>query len=121
MKMKVFVSVLVAMVLCVVFVGAALADGPQDVQYAMTQCGPSIDLVVSGQQAFDTACGFSHQLTTPAQWQGSYISRVNEFAHAIGCPQMLGDDGSPAGALTFAAKIYAPVFKAIYTRGAFPF
>ena len=100
----------------------AYAESPQPVQYAIAQCsGLSIDLVVSAQQSFDSAYGWAHQLTTPEQWQATYVARVNEFAHAVGCPDVLVQNADGSAALTFSARIYAPIFQAIYTHAAFPY
>ncbi len=99
----------------------ALADSPQPAQYALTKCsGLGIDLVVSGQRAFDDAYGSSHQLTTSQMWEGTYLARVNEFAHAVGCGDVLKADGS-AATLTFWAKLYAPVYQSIFTHSPFPY
>ncbi len=90
----------------------------------MVQCsGLSINDVVSGERQFYDLYWAEHQLLTPAMWQASYIARVNEFAHVIGCPALLSDEGNNlAGQLTFAARIYAPVYRAILTasHGALP-
>jgi hypothetical protein len=95
--------------------GTALADEPvQPYVYAMVKCSSlSIDQVVLAEQQFDTQYGYDHQLATPEMWTGTYISRVNEFAHTVGCPQVLEDDGSPAGHLTFWFKIYVPTYQRI--------
>lgn len=91
----------------------AFADGPQPYQYAMIQCSGlgTVENVVYANQQFDTGYGFDHQLTTLGQWQASYIARVNEFASAVGCPQVLQDDNTPTGALTFWYKIYVPQYQ----------
>ena len=91
----------------------ALADSPQPYQYAMVQCSGlgTVENVVYANQQFDTWYGWQHQLTTPGMWQASYIARVNEFASAAGCPQVLQDDGTPTGTLTFWYKIYVPWYQ----------
>lgn len=102
------------------FAPVARADGPTPAQYAMIHCsGLSIDYIVSGEQSFDTAFGFAHDLTTPEQWEGSYVDRTNQFAHAIGCGDVLTSDGQGA-ALTLAGKAFGPTFAAILTHGVLP-
>ena len=119
MKWRIVLLVFVLSILLVPSV--ALADSPQPVQYSLVKCsGFGIDLVVSGQRAFDDAYGSSHQLTTSQMWEGTYVTRVNEFAHAVGCPDVLKADGS-AATLTFWAKLYAPVYQSILTHRAFPY
>ena len=89
----------------------ASAEAPQPYLYAMPRCsGLSITQLQDAQQDFDSAYGWQHQLTTPAQWSASYEARANEFAHALGCPAPLCD-----GALAFAYKIYAPTYQRIWT------
>jgi hypothetical protein len=111
--MKEFLFI-VAVLLIALLPTTAYADGPQPFQYALVKCsGLSIDQVVLGEQQFDTQYGYDHQLTTPEMWTGTYISRVNEFAHTVGCPQVLEDDGSPAGHLTFWFKIYVPTYQRV--------
>lgn len=84
----------------------ASAAGP-DYQYALVQCsGLSLAELQAAEQRFDTWYGWQKQLTTPAQWTGTYEARVNEFAASLGCPKMLD-----SGQLTFAAKLYVPVFR----------
>lgn len=113
-------SIFIAALLFVLTVKTMLADSPQPVQYAMMHCsGLGIELVVSGERQFDDAYGFNHQLTTAEAWNNTYVARVNEFARLVGCPQMLNDDGSSVGVLSFAARIYAPTFKAIYIHDRF--
>ncbi len=119
--MKWRLSIIIAVLIVTLSAKIALADSPQPVQYAMMHCsGLSIDLIMSSERQFDDAYGFNHQLTTPAAWNNTYVARVNEFARTVGCPQMLNDDGSSVGSLTFAAKIYAPVYRVIVTHGVFP-
>ncbi len=114
--------VLLVFALSLAFVpSVALADSPQPVQYSLVKCsGLNVDLVVSGQRAFDDAYGASHQLTTSQMWEGTYVTRVNEFAHAVGCGDVLKADGS-AATLTFWAKLYAPVYAAIIGHSPFPY
>lgn len=114
MKWKKSLIVLAVLVLSALAPIAVSADGPSDATLAIVQCsGMNLDTVTAGEQAFDTAIGFQKQLTTPAQWQGSYVWRVNEFAHRVGCPDVLTGEGGWPGTLTYAAKYYVPVFKAI--------
>ena len=108
MKWKMLI---VTLALVFVFVpSVARADSPQPFQSVITRCSGlgSVAQVQQAEQVFDTQSGYDHQLTTPAQWQGSFISRVNEFASTVGCPPVLQDDGSLSGALTFSYRIYVP-------------
>jgi hypothetical protein len=106
-----------ALGLVLVSVPRVLADSPQPYQYSLIRCsGLGIDLVVSGEQQFDTLYGYIHNLTTDAQWQATYISRVNEYASMLGCPAVLNDNGD----LTFQARIYAPVYQWIVEHGPTP-
>lgn len=112
--MKWKLALLVAVVLSFGALGVAFADGPSDATLAIVQCsGMNLDTVVSGEQSFDTQIGTAKQLTTQGQWEASYVWRVNEFAHRVGCPDVLTTEGGWSGTLTYAAKYYVPVFKAI--------
>lgn len=110
-----------AFVLAIVLLGsltplAALA-APPDYHFALAQCsGLSLAELAQANQKFDTAYGWAHQLTTGAQWAGSYEARVNEFAATLGCQPVLKD-----GQLTFGAKLYVPVFKFYFGDGPSPF
>ena len=87
----------------------AFAESPQPYTYALVKCsGLPVDILILAEQDFDTAYGWSHQLTTPAQWSGSYEARVNEFASLLGCPQVLQD-----GQLTRWFKFYSPTYQHI--------
>ena len=82
------------------------ADSPA-YHYGMVKCsGLSLQELAIANQKFDSAYGWNKQLTTPAQWQGTYIARVNQFASTLGCPQVLIDDNTPTGQLTLHYKIY---------------
>lgn len=111
-KSKVAMLLLVALSI-VVFPLTARADGPQPYQYAMIQCSGlgTVENVAYANQQFDSQYGYDHQLTTDGQWQASYIARVNQFASSVGCPQVLQDDGTPTGSLTFWYKIYVPNYQ----------
>lgn len=101
---------LVLVILALLVVGSgtvARADAPQPYTYALVQCsGLSVAELQVAEQKFDTWYGWQKQLTTPAQWLGSYEARVNEFASTLGCPKVLDN-----GALTFNAKIYLPWYR----------
>lgn len=115
-----WLAVLVLLFALFALAPVARADSPTPAQYAMIHCsGLPIDYIVSGEQSFDTAFGFAHNLTTPEQWQGSYVDRTNQFARLLGCGDVLTSDGHGA-ALTLAAKVYAPVYGAILKHEAFP-
>ena len=89
----------------------AFADSPQPYTYALVKCsGLPVDILVLAQQDFDTAYGWSHQLTTPAQWSGSYEARVNEFASLLGCPQVL-QDGQPNRWFKFYSPTYQHILR----------
>lgn len=120
MKQRILLSLsLVALSLALTAV-AARADGPTDAQYAMMHCsGLPIDSIVSGEQSFDTAFGFAHNLTTLEQWQGSYVDRTNQFARLVGCGDVLASDGAGA-ALTLAGKSYGPLYRAILKHEVLP-
>ncbi|GEM_PF-3847101 len=108
--MKWYLVLLVAViVICALAPQAAGAENPQPYQFALVKCSSlSLSEVQSANQMFDTTYGYEHQLTTPAQWLGTYEARVNEFASSVGCPRVL--DG---GQLTFWYKIYAPTYQRI--------
>lgn len=98
----------------------AFADAPA-YQYGLIQCsGLALPELAVANQRFDTWYGWSHQLTTPQQWQASYITRVNEFASTLGCPKVLLDDNTPAGALTLPYRIYDAWFSWYLTGGPQP-
>ena len=105
-----------AMVLSLVIVGGAnvASAAPPDYQFALVQCsGLSLTELGTANQEFDSWYGWVFQLTTPAQWQGTYVARVNGFASTLGCPAMLteADGKNTAGTLTFAAKMYLPWYR----------
>lgn len=120
MKWRILVSVSIVVITLALTSITARADGPTDAQYAMVHCsGLGIDSIVSGEQSFDTAYGFAHNLTTFEQWRGSYVDRTNQFARLIGCGDVLANDGAGA-ALTLAGKSYGPLYRAILKHEALP-
>lgn len=102
--------ILLALVLFLLLVSPTSAAGPerQDWMYAAVQCsGLDVQQVQDGFGRYQNAYAKRHQLDTPQKWHGTYEAVVQEYARAIGCTSGLLKDG----ALTFDAKIYAPVFK----------
>lgn len=88
------------------FAPVASAEAPQPYTYALMQCsGLGVNDLAIAQQKFDSAYGWRYQLRTDAQWAGTYEARVNAFAATLGCAPVLRD-----GQLTYAAKIYVPVW-----------
>jgi hypothetical protein len=107
-------AVLLSVIVIATYTPVAYAEGPSDATLAIVQCsGMNLDTVTSGEQAFDTAIGYQKQLATQAQWEWSYVWRVNQFANRVGCPDVLVAGDSWQGTLTYAAKYYVPTFKAI--------
>lgn len=103
-------------VLASVFIAPSIAlaaEPPQAYQFAMVKCSGlgTVENVVYANQAFDTWYGTTYNLRTDADWQSTYIARVNNFASVAGCPVMLVDDGTPTGQLSFWARIYAPWYQ----------
>lgn len=43
-------------------------------------------------QQYETAWGWSHQLTTSDDWKSTYNDRIDEFLHAFGCPSAIDLD-----------------------------
>lgn len=112
--MKKFVAILFVVASLFVFTPAAHADNPPDAQFAIEQCsGLTLVEVISAEQRFDTEIGYEKNLTTQGQWEQSYVWRVNEFAHLVGCPDVLTEEGGWSGTLTKAAKFYVPTFKVV--------
>ena len=100
-------ALLLAVMIFILLPGISLADQPY--QYALVKCsGLPFSVVVQAEQAFDTAYGWEHNLTTEGQWQATFESRANEFASALGCPKVLQE-----GQLTFWYKIYVPTYQRI--------
>ena len=101
--------VILALALVAVFAPspAMAADPAKDYQYALSACtGFTVAEIQAYQQKFDSDYGWDHQLTTPAQWEGSYIARANEFAVTLGCQPVIGSDNQ----VTFWVKIYRKWF-----------
>lgn len=113
MKALAIVLVLFALVL---IPQVALADGPTDVQFAIAgYTGVDPSTIMVAEQAFDTQIGFAWNLTTPDQWQKTYVSRSNLFGNSVGAPNFLVDDGvTNSGQLNFAGKIWSSIGKAEY-------
>jgi hypothetical protein len=86
---------------------ASAAPPPQDWQFAAVHCsGFDVPTVQSTFDKFSDWYGGYYNLNSTAAWQASYEARVNLYAHLVGCPDLLRD-----GQLTFAARVYAPVFQ----------
>lgn len=101
---------LLVLTLLIILVSPTSAAGPdrQDWMYAAVQCsGLTVPQVQDGFGRYQNAYAKLHQLDTPQKWHGTYEAVVQEYARAIGCTSGLLKDG----ALTFDAKVYAPVFK----------
>ena len=103
MKWKIFSAAMLALVIVSAFVApVALAADPPAYHFGLVQCsGLSLAELSVANQKFDTRYGFEHQLTTPAQWVGSYPARVEEFASTLGCPLVFRD-----GQLTLHYKAF---------------
>src|SRR4030065_1480020 len=85
-SMKWKIGLIVLVVLAALLPSIALAGDPPEYHFGMVQCS-GLSLVELGiaNQKFDSAYGWQHQLTTPAQWIGSYPARVEMFASTVGC------------------------------------
>ena len=106
--MRKLVFVIVVLVLVAFTASPAMAADPvKDYQYSLSACtGFTVAEIQTYQQKFDSDYGWDHQLTTPAQWEGSYIARANEFAVTLGCRPVIGADNQT----TFWVRIYANWF-----------
>lgn len=114
--MKWRVALLIIVVLAAFLPTSTFADVPQPWAYAAVQCsGLPVSQVWSGFYEFSAWYGWAHQVKTPTQWSGSYDARVNEYAHLLGCGDMLEN-----GALSRWAKSYVPVYTAILTSAPWP-
>lgn len=106
MKWRLFLAGVLLAVLVAISYVSAFAASP-DYHYALMQCsGLTLDELALANQIFDTDYGWAHQLTTNAQWIGTYEARVNEFANSLGCKDVLKD-----GQLTRWADNYAKIYK----------
>lgn len=106
MKWKYFLAGILLAVFVAVSCVSAYAASP-DHHFALMQCtGLTLTELGIANQIFDTDYGWAHQLTTNAQWVGTYETRVNEFANSLGCKDVLRD-----GQLTPWAQNYAKVYK----------
>lgn len=112
------VIILFALFTCDTNITRAQAPEPLNWMYAAVKCTSlPLTTIQSDYQTFVTQYGWEHNLTTPEQWQASYVSGVNEYLRQFGCPDGLNLEGT---ALTTWQSNYYPIYRHALGRGAIP-